>query len=249
MKTVKVGKRSVEIYDSIDELPIKRYHRFNKYMLVDSGIGSDLNDINDHISKILRYIDKSDKKNAKTQLENMRQSLYLISQETNIRHLSFMVLIKSIDGKEVYDISDENLKRLLKRFENESKGFLNRLIESVKKKIDEEINLYFPGHFEDAAIKEYYDRIKTRVLLQLDSIIRGSDNEDKIDKIDDFLLTLAKPKVFSGKESAEIAYDKQFEEMCLFLTQELSVEIDNMTVLQFYNSFEYLKKQKKPNGR
>lgn len=134
MKTIKVGKRSVEIYDSIDELPIKRYHKFNKYMLVDSGIGSDLNDINDHISKILRYIDKSDKKNAKTQLENMRQSLYLISQETNIRHLSFMVLIKSIDGKEVYDISDENLKRLLKQFENESKGFLNRLIESVKKK-------------------------------------------------------------------------------------------------------------------
>ena len=134
MKTIKVGKRSVEIYDSIDELPIKRYHKFNKYMLVDSGIGSDLNDINDHISKILRYIDKSDKKNAKTQLENMRQSLYLISQETNIRHLSFMVLIKSIDGKEVYDISDKNLKRLLKQFENESKGFLNRLIESVKKK-------------------------------------------------------------------------------------------------------------------
>lgn len=249
MKTVKVGKKTIEIYDSIDELPIKRFHKFNKYLLVDSGIGSDLNDINDHIAKIKRYVNSNDKSNANRQLDNLRQSLYMVSQETHLRHLSFMVLIKSINGKEVHDLSDENLKKLLKEFENESKSFLDRLIESVKKKIDQELNLYFPGNFDDASVKEYYDKIRNRALLQLDAIIRDVDNDEKIDKIEEFLLTLAKPKVFSGKDSVEIKYDKQFEEMCLFLKQELSVEPQDMTVLQFYNSFEYLKKQKKPNGR
>lgn len=135
MRQVKIGKKLVEIYDSIDELPIKRFHKFNKYVLVDSGVGSDLSDINDHINRTLGFVNKSDKDNAVKQLENLRQCLYLISQETNIKHLSFMILVKSIDGKEIYDISDENLKHLLKIFENESKGRLDKLIELVKKKL------------------------------------------------------------------------------------------------------------------
>jgi 5'-3' exonuclease len=75
------------------------------------------------------------------------------------------------------------------------------------------------------------------------------DHKQEIDQIDDFLLTLAKPKVFSGKESTEIKYDRQFEDMCLFLSHELSLDIDKLSVLQFYNSFEYIKKQRRKNGR
>ena len=248
MKTTKIGKYTVELYDSIDELPIKRFHKFNKYLLVDSGIGSDLNDINEHIGRIIRYVDKSDKQKAKVQLENLRQSLYMVSQETNVKHLSFVFLVKSIDGKELTDLSDENIKRIQVQFGDTKLGFFDSLLESIKKKIEDELNVYFPGQFDDSAIKEYYDKIRTRVLLQLDSIIRGTDNKQGIEVINDFLLTLANPKVFSGKESAEIKYDKQFEEMCLFLSHELSVNTDKMSVLQFYNSFEYLKKLKKPNG-
>jgi hypothetical protein len=109
--------------------------------------------------------------------------------------------------------------------------------------------LYFPAQFDDIAVKEQFDKIKVRILLQLDSIIRGNDNSTEIEHIDDFLFSLAKPKVFSGRESAEIKYDKQFEDMCLFLSHELSLRIEDLTVLQFYNSFEYIKKQRKKNGR
>ena len=97
MRTIKIGRKTVEFYDAIDELPIRRYHKFNKYMLVDSGIGSDLNDINSHIAKVSRYISKKDEKNALAQLENLRTSLYMIAEETNVRHLSFAILVKSIN--------------------------------------------------------------------------------------------------------------------------------------------------------
>jgi len=249
MKTIEIGKYKVELYDSIDELPIKRFHKFNKYLLVDAGVGSDLNDINEKIAKIMRYVDRSDKVNARIELENLRQAMYLVTQETNLKHLAFMVLVKSIDGKEQTDLSDEGVRATQKVFENQSLNFIDRLFQSVKKKIDEELNLYFPSQFDDAAVKEYHDKLKSRILFQLDTIIRNADNKQEIDQIDDFLLTLAKPKVFSGKGSTEIKYDRQFEDMCLFLSHELSLDIDKLSVLQFYNSFEYIKKQRRKNGR
>lgn len=183
-----------------------------------------------------------DKNNAKLQLDNLRQSLFLISQENNVKHLSFITLIKSVDGVEVTDLSDENIKRLSEMFNEKSVSFVDRLIATIKKKIDNEIGLYFPGYSEDSASKEYYDKVRERALLQLDSILSDEDNTELIDKIEDFLVSLAKPKSFSGSKSAEIAYDKNFEEACLFLKKETGAEVDNMNVLQFYNAFEYLKK-------
>lgn len=249
MKTVNINKHKVEIYDSIDELPIKRFHKFNKYLLVDAGVGSDINDINEKISKIIRYIDKADKNNAKIELDNLRQSFNLIIQEVNVKHLAFMVLVKSIDGKEQTDLSEEGIKNIQSLFENQSSNFVNKLFQSIKKKIDQELDLYFPGQFDDASIKEYHDKLKSRALFQLDTIIRDANHIDEISQIDDFLLTLAKPKVFSGRESIEIKYDKQFEDMCLFLMHELSLDAEKLSVLQFYNSFEYIKKQRRKNGR
>lgn len=244
MRTEKIGKNIVEVYDSIDELPIKRFHKFNKYMLVDSGIGSDLNDINRHIGRISKYIGK-DNDSAKRELDNLRQSLYMISEGTNVKHLSFAVLVKSINGKEIFDISDEGIRRTMVRLSEVKRGLLDRLIESVKKKIDQELVLYFPSQFDSGSVKEYYDRLREKALLQLDNIIRGSKNKDKIDKIDDFLLSLAKPELFQGKASKEISFDKEFESMCIFLKGELTADPDNMNVMQFYSAFEHIKKRKK----
>jgi len=245
MRTIKIGRKTVEFYDAIDELPIRRYHKFNKYMLVDSGIGSDLNDINDHIAKIKRFIGKKDEKNAQLQLENLRTSLYMIANETNVRHLSFAILVKSINGKPVTDLSDENIERIAKSFDNEKKGFIDRVIDSIKKKIDLELVVYFPGQFEDAQVKEYHDRIRSRTLLILSEIITNKKETDKIHKIDDYLMSLVNPKSFAGKESVEIIYDKQFEEACTFLESETGARVDDLTAMQFFSKFEYIKKKHK----
>ena len=51
---------------------------------------------------------------------------------------------------------------------------------------------------------------------------------------------------FHGNDSMEINYDKQFESMCLMLSQHLNVKPKTFTVLEYYNAFEFLKKQLKP---
>jgi hypothetical protein len=248
MKELQIGKHHVLIYDSIDELPIRRFHKFNRYVLIDSGIGSDLNDINVHINRIAQYM-TSDLDKGRIELENLRQSLYLISEEINPKHLSFAVLVHSIDAKRVLDLSDDNMAKVINTLGDVKKTVLDRLIEMVKKKIETELRQYFPRQFDDVAVKDYFDRLKSRILLQLDTLIRGNDNRKKIQEIDDFLLSLANPKVFAGKESAEIKYTKQFEEMCLFLKKELSLDADNLSTLQFYNAFDFIKKNSKSNGR
>lgn len=246
MRTEKIGKYIVEIYDSIDDLPIKRFHKFNKYLLVDAGVGSDINDVNMHIARIVRYMDK-DKDVAKRELENLRQSIYFITEGINVKHLSFIPLIKSINGKEVTDLSDENIRNLSEKLSATPAGFLNRLIESVKKKIDQELSLYFP-ELDSVKSKEYHDRLQRMSLLKLDKIIRGNNTDAQVQSLADSLLLLTKPLIFSGKKNIEIQYDKDFEEMCLFLQKELSIDIDRTSVLQFYTSFGYVKKLRK-NGR
>ena len=56
MNIGKVNKHTVEIYDSIDELPIQRFQKYNKFLLIDSGVGSDLQDVLNHIDRAKIYI-------------------------------------------------------------------------------------------------------------------------------------------------------------------------------------------------
>lgn len=242
MKTIKVGLKSVEIYDAIEELPISRFHKFNKMVLVDAGIGSDLADFDNHIERAIRF-SKTNPEVTATELQNLRQNVYFIQSGISPKMLAFCVLVKSINGNPCNDLSDDGLTALQKEFENMPFNELTAQLEAVKKKIDNELQLYFPGQFDDAAVKEYYDTLKRRTMLMLDSIIAG-DLEDKrteIDAITTALITYTKPMEFQGKKSIEISYDKQFESMCLLLSQQLHVNPKNFTVLEYYNSFEYLK--------
>lgn len=245
MRTVKIGELTVELFDSIDELNVCRFHKYNKMLLVDSGIGSDLVDFDNHVERAMRFI-KTNVELAMAELDNLRQLVYFIHSEVSPKHLAFCVLVKSINGEPCNDLSDDALQNMLKRFAEFPNIELTAQMEAVKKKIDDELNLYFPGQFDDAAVKEYYDTMKRRTILILDAIISGENMQSEIDEITTMLITYTKPMSFHGKDSMEINYDKQFESMCLMLSQHLNVKPKTFTVLEYYNAFEFLKKQLKP---
>lgn len=111
------------------------------------------------------------------------------------------------------------------------------------------MQLYFPRLFDDASVKEYFDELKRRTMLILDAIIDGDtdDRREQIERITTELLTYNKPQPFNGSESMEIQYDKQFENMCLTLSQHLHVPNPKQyTVLEYYNAFERVKQMFKP---
>ena len=133
IETIICGKK-IKLYDSIENLPIVNFQAFNKYLLIDSGIGSDFSDIDNHISKIAKFIN-SDKKEALQELQNMRQALYFVSQSINPKHMSFVCFIHSIDGQEITDLSDSSIQTILTSIGKVKKNVITKWLEILKKKL------------------------------------------------------------------------------------------------------------------
>lgn len=243
MKNLIVNKKVVRVYDSIDEMPIVNFQKYNKYLLIDSGIGSDADDIDAHIVKIAKYIKSNNNKKALQELQNMRQNIYMVNSEISPKYLAFAALIHSVDGKEVNDLSDDGLKKLLQDLKEVKHSKVIDFLLWLKKKVTSELETYFPGDFVNPKEKEAYDKLKNRTLLVLDSIINDTDNTEQIELIDTMMLNMHTPKVFIGSESVEVKYDKQFESTCLLIAQKTNMDARKMTVLQFYNAIDNIKAQ------
>lgn len=243
MKSLLINKKIVRVYDSIDEMPIVNFQKYNKYLLIDSGIGSDADDIDAHIVKIAKFIKANNNKKALQELQNMRQNMYMVNNEISPKYLAFAALIHSIDGKEVNDLSDDGLKKLLQDLKDIKHSKVIDFLLWLKKKVTSELETYFPGDFVNPKEKEAYDKLKNRTLLVLDSIINDTDNTEQIELIDTMMLNMHTPKVFIGSESVEVKYDKQFESTCLLIAQKTNMDARKMTILQFYNAIDNIKAQ------
>lgn len=247
MKEVRLDGHRVVVYNSIDELPMERFHRYNKMLLVDAGVGSEISDFDARIERCVRYIRKGDNENAAKELDNLRQNVFLIMQEQGVRDLSFACLVQSIDGEPCNDISEEGLTKVLERLGGVPRRQMTDALQSVKKKIDDELSVYFPDIFNDVESKEWYDTLKRRTLAVLENIINGSSDErDRaIEDMTERMVLYSRPKVFSGSKSVEIEHDKNFESLCLTIQSETHADAKRMTVLEFYNAYEYIRRLSK----
>ena len=243
MKNLTVNKKTVRVYDSIDEMPIINFQKYNKYLLIDSGIGSDVDDIDAHIARIAKFIKSNNAKKALQELQNMRQSMYMVNSEISPKYLAFAALIHSIDDEEVNDLSDDGLKNVLAKLKEIKHSKIIDFLVWLKKKVTTELEIYFPGDFVSPKEKDAYDKLKQRTLFVLDSMINGTDNSEQIETIDIVMLNMHSPKSYIGSESVEIKYDKQFESTCLLIAQKTSMDAKKMTVLQFYNAVDNIKQQ------
>lgn len=243
MKTITIKEHTIKLYDSIDELPIINFQKYNKCILIDSGLGSDIDSVDNHIVNIARLINTGDKKQAMLELQNMRQNLHMIVSNVSPKHLAFAALIHSIDGEEQKDLSDAHLQELINDLNEMPHGILLDILASLKKKLSTDLETYFPNEFDSAKEKEAYNKLKTKVVLQLQEIIEDTDKSSEIAEIDNFLFSLHKPKIFIGKDSQEIKYDKQFESACMIISQKTGMNAKKMTVLEFYNTLTNLQKQ------
>lgn len=243
MKNIILNKKIIKVYDSIDEMPIVNFQKYNKYLLIDSGIGSDVDDIDAHITRVAKFIKANNHKKALQELQNMRQNMYMVNSEISPKYLAFVALIQSIDGKEINDLSDDNLKSLLNDIKSIKHSKIIEFLAWLKKKVVTELETYFPGDFINPKEKDAYDKLKQRTLLVLESMLNEKDNSEEINGIDALMLNMYSPKVYAGSESIEIKYDKQFENACLLIAQKTSLDAKKMTVLQFYNALDNIKQQ------
>ena len=242
MVETKIGKHTVEIYDAIDELPIVRFHRYQKLLLVDAGIGSDLSAFDQRIEKTRRFLMAEKNEEAEKELQNLRHCVFLIQSEINVKHLSFAALVKSIDGQPCEDLSDSGLQKVVGILSDVPEKELAAQLDAVKKKIDADLQLYFPKMFNDSNVKEYFDLLRKRTLAVFRAIANGEipSASKEIEKLTTELVTYSNPKTFYGSDGVEVQFDRQFENLCLALSEQLHVKPKEYTVMEFYNAFEFI---------
>ena len=248
MVTAKIGKHTVEFYDTIEELPIVRFHKYQKLLLVDAGIGSDIAAFDQRIEKTRRFLMAGKPEQAQQELENMRQCVFLIQSGVNPKHRAFAALVTKIDGQDCTDIGDDAFAAITEKLNDVPESELTAQLEAVKKKIDGELTLYFPALFNDSDVKEYYDILRKRTLEILNGIVAGVDDPagaEIVDKLTTALITYSHPKMFTGSDGVEIQFDRQFENLCLVLSEQLHVEPKKYSVLEFYNAFDFVKERAK----
>ena len=118
-----------------------------------------------------------------------------------------------------------------------------------KKKLETELKLFFPSKFNNLDRKSIFIKRKNRILALCDNLLTGTDNEIA-EKIERYLLSLAKPKTFNGSGSYEIEFDKAFEELCHTLSSNANGrDIKKMTVKEVYILIDLNNKQIKEHGR
>ena len=241
MITKLINGRKVKLYDSIEDLPMANFQKFNRYMLLDSGIGSDFSDIDLHIEKIGKLM-QTNKTAALQELYNMRQNLYYITENINVKFLAFITLIYEIDGKIVYDLSDDNIKAIAAKLNKASKSFIYETLSALKKNLNKELTMCFPTFFDDTYEKEVFGQLKQKAYLALDSII----NEEVL--VEDLEVDSVLPRSYQGKNSAEVAYMKQYEIAVMMVSTKTNLDPNKMNVFEFYSILEGLKKAM-PNSK
>ena len=135
MKTIDTGKHVIKLYDSVDELPIGAYQRYNKFLLIDAGIGSSIDDFDAHIVKLARLIGNNEREKAVQELRNMRRNLYMINANISPKYMAFAALVYSIDGQKIEAVSDDDYSALLTRIQEMPHSLLTKTLDWLKKKL------------------------------------------------------------------------------------------------------------------
>ena len=129
-----LNDKQVTFYDTIDELPIKRYNLLNKYSLIDLGIGSDVSDIVRHHSRFNQFLELKDYESLYVENENLMINYNFILSAKNIKGYVLASLIKEIDGEKV-DVSDSTIEEYVDFLERSELtiGQLEQYTDNLKK--------------------------------------------------------------------------------------------------------------------
>lgn len=134
MRDFLISGKKVRVYDSIDDMPISVFQKYNKYILLDAGVGSDVNSIDEHIVKAAQLVRQGESDKAIQELQNLRQCISLVVGELSPKHLAFASIVHSIDGVRNNDLSDDHLRDIVAQLKDAPASLIDRIVDFVKKK-------------------------------------------------------------------------------------------------------------------
>jgi hypothetical protein len=135
MITIKAGDLELELFGSIKELPIVRHKLMQQYLLQDGGIGSDINAIDERISKLVNFLEHGRPDEAKEELTNLRYALFSGISGLDFKCRAFACFVNKINGEQCSDLSSDGITRTVEILSTITVGDLEQHWETVKKKL------------------------------------------------------------------------------------------------------------------
>jgi hypothetical protein len=252
MRKEKVNGHELVLYDGdINSLPIKRFIEFNIAVALDYGIGSDWESVDAHLLKISELMEV-DKVMAAQEIANCRGNVQFIVSRISPHMISFVPFIYSINGRVLTDddMTDDGKARILKEIGSVNYSWFVATLAGIKKKVDEGFSLFFPEVSEGHGVKEFYTRLKQKVILQIDKILGDDSVDARIQILNRGMLTMNPPRNFSGNNGVEVKMITGFEDSCQLL-QQLKIEFNprGLSTFSFYRAIENAKKQLEKNSK
>lgn len=130
-------KNVINVYESIKELPIERHHEFQKLVLQDLGIGSDLDAVAKHFSVFHNLLVNNKSGDALMEAKNLHNAFFYILEGINIKSFCFVVMVESINGEKFNDLSESGIKKHIKKISQSglTQGMVDDVVEDLKKKL------------------------------------------------------------------------------------------------------------------
>lgn len=136
-------RTDIEFYTDVKEMPIKRYHEFNKQVMKDCEVGVSFEDYDQRTSKAIEYINKGLLDSAVQELDNRRIGVFNAYNSYDPKNRAIALMVKSINGKIQTDISDKGLERIIDLLDK--KGYTRKEVEEnvedLKKKFNFNLKL------------------------------------------------------------------------------------------------------------
>lgn len=237
-----INGHTVELYNSIAELPIDRFMLFNRQILIDSGVGCDLEDISIKVTRIIRLIDK-DPDGAKVELKNLSGTLVNAINEVNPKMGAFVALVKSIEGKEVTDLSLEGIEKVQKILGGQEKAWFDGMVKWFRRTFRREMFVFFKTG-NSAATKEYYHNLQKRLVLNMRAIA-GDEVQEDIKKLEEEMQDVESIASYLGENGLQVRDIAGGEQSLATVSKYMGKDAKDMTVMEFYTVVDLMKKAAK----
>lgn len=113
MVTLILKGKKVKLYDSPNSLSLERYRDFQKCIMIHSGVGSSLAELDEKIKNVVTFISKDKKDFAIQELSNIRETYNYAMSGVNMSQLAFACLVHSIDGKIFDPVDGSDLEAMI----------------------------------------------------------------------------------------------------------------------------------------
>lgn len=246
MRKANFNNHEIVFYDSPEDLPLNRYQRFNKFLMIDNEVGSDFEDYVQRTRRAIEFLNFGQYKEAAQEISNRAQMVFNAFEEYVPRNRALAILVYSIDGKVCSDYTKTGLDEIIEKLDEIgfTKKQAQQTVQEVKKKIERELKLFFPSFFQGSDF--YNSLLITKAKLELEEILTGKENEKGINDAYAELLKLEAPNSWNihvrGNKEEEM--EAGFQKFLLKVKEHVNEDVSNITVYKFYVLLSYINEKK-----